>query len=179
MAAIANELGWQPVREIAMFVDRIRILEPALGENRTRTISLGVSATARGLPAASLSCDIVDQLAGSDRELPYGLIRTGTQRARHTVQSLRLGTARSLVPDANLRNMSDDLALSYQQAVHTDEVSHTLRRDLIECWITVSNGGGAVGFPFPPVSGREVEPAAGPSDRGPGPPVQSVAVCDG
>jgi GNAT superfamily N-acetyltransferase len=56
--------------------------------------------------------------------------------------------------------MSDDLAPSYQQAVHADEVSHTLRRDLIECWITVSNSGGAVGFPFPPVSGREVEPVA-------------------
>jgi hypothetical protein len=48
-----------------------------------------VSATARGLPAASLSCGIVDQLAASDRELPYGLIRTGTQRARHTVQKPR------------------------------------------------------------------------------------------
>ena len=56
--------------------------------------------------------------------------------------------------------MSDDLAPSYQQAVHADEVSHALRRDLIECWITVSSSGGAVGFPFPPVSAREVEPVA-------------------
>jgi GNAT superfamily N-acetyltransferase len=56
--------------------------------------------------------------------------------------------------------MSDDLAPSYQQALHASEVSHVLRRDLIECWITVSNSGGAVGFPFLPVSGRDVEPVA-------------------
>jgi hypothetical protein len=56
--------------------------------------------------------------------------------------------------------VSDDLAPSYQQAVHAYEVRHALRRDLIECWITVSNSGGAVGFPFTPVSRREVEPVA-------------------
>lgn len=56
--------------------------------------------------------------------------------------------------------MIDDLALSFQQAVDPDDVTRELRRDLIACWITVSNGGGAVGFPFPPVSGREVEPVA-------------------
>jgi hypothetical protein len=32
LEAIANELGWQPRREIAMFVDRVRILVPALGD---------------------------------------------------------------------------------------------------------------------------------------------------
>jgi GNAT superfamily N-acetyltransferase len=56
--------------------------------------------------------------------------------------------------------MSDDLAPSYQQAVHADEVNHALRRDLIQCWIDVTNGGGAVGFPFPPVTSWEVEPVA-------------------
>jgi GNAT superfamily N-acetyltransferase len=56
--------------------------------------------------------------------------------------------------------MPDDLALSFKQAVHRDDVSRQLRQELIECWITVSNGGGAVGFPFPPVSSREVEPVA-------------------
>jgi GNAT superfamily N-acetyltransferase len=54
--------------------------------------------------------------------------------------------------------MSDDLAPSYQQAVQPDEVSRELRSDLIECWMTVSNNGGAVGFPFPPVSCADVEP---------------------
>lgn len=56
--------------------------------------------------------------------------------------------------------MADDLALSFRQAVRAGDVSRELRRELIECWITVSNGGGAVGFPFPPVSGSEVEPVA-------------------
>lgn len=56
--------------------------------------------------------------------------------------------------------MSYDLAPSYQQAVHADEVSRGLRSDLIECWMTVSNSGGAVGFPFPPVSDADVEPVA-------------------
>ena len=56
--------------------------------------------------------------------------------------------------------MADDLALSFQHAVDPDDVTRELRQDLIACWIAVSNGGGAVGFPFPPVSGREVEPVA-------------------
>jgi GNAT superfamily N-acetyltransferase len=68
--------------------------------------------------------------------------------------------ADSPVADANLRTMSDDLAPTYQQAVRPDEVSHGLRSDLIECWMTVSNSGGAVGFPFPPVSAADVEPVA-------------------
>jgi GNAT superfamily N-acetyltransferase len=56
--------------------------------------------------------------------------------------------------------MPYDLALSFKQAVHAYEVSPQLRQELIECWITVINGGGAVGFPFPPVSSSEVEPVA-------------------
>ncbi|KOV60459.1 GNAT family N-acetyltransferase [Streptomyces sp. MMG1121] len=41
------------------------------------------------------------------------------------------------------------------------EVTSGLRRDLVDCWVTVSNAGGAVipyGFPPPPVSAREVGP---------------------
>jgi GNAT superfamily N-acetyltransferase len=56
--------------------------------------------------------------------------------------------------------MPDYRAPMYHQAVHPAEVSLDLRRDLIECRVTVSNRGGAVGFPFPPVSVREVEPVA-------------------
>ena len=56
--------------------------------------------------------------------------------------------------------MSGDLAPSFEQAVRADDVSRERRRELIECWMTVSNAGGAVGFPFPPVSGSEVEPVA-------------------
>lgn len=35
-----------------------------------------------------------------------------------------------------------------------------LRRELIDCWITVSNAGGAAGFPFPPVDEGIVAPVA-------------------
>ncbi|MBL1086518.1 GNAT family N-acetyltransferase [Streptomyces actinomycinicus] len=42
-----------------------------------------------------------------------------------------------------------------------DEVTSDLRRDLVDCWVAVSNAGGAVipyGFPPPPVTEREVGP---------------------
>jgi GNAT superfamily N-acetyltransferase len=56
--------------------------------------------------------------------------------------------------------MSDDLAPSFQQAIRAGEVNQELRRDLIECWMTVTNTGGAVGFPFPPVTSADVTPVA-------------------
>jgi GNAT superfamily N-acetyltransferase len=40
------------------------------------------------------------------------------------------------------------------------QVSTGLRQELIDCWITVSNAGGAVGFPFLPVDSAIVSPAA-------------------
>jgi GNAT superfamily N-acetyltransferase len=46
------------------------------------------------------------------------------------------------------------------QLTSPDQVSPGLRQDLIDCWITVSNAGGAVGFPFPPVDTTTVAPAA-------------------
>jgi GNAT superfamily N-acetyltransferase len=46
------------------------------------------------------------------------------------------------------------------QFVHADEVPGSLRAELIDCWVTVTNGGGAVGFPFPPVDAAEVAPVA-------------------
>lgn len=49
---------------------------------------------------------------------------------------------------------------SFHQALCADDVSPGLRRSVIECWVSVSNSGGAVGFPFPPVSISEVEPVA-------------------
>ncbi|WP_182898290.1 GNAT family N-acetyltransferase [Microbispora sp. H10830] len=36
------------------------------------------------------------------------------------------------------------------------EMSPDLRRELLECWVTVTNAGGAAGFPFPPVTFDEV-----------------------
>lgn len=34
-----------------------------------------------------------------------------------------------------------------------------LRAELVDCWIAVTNAGGAAGFPFPPVGREEVAPA--------------------
>jgi GNAT superfamily N-acetyltransferase len=40
------------------------------------------------------------------------------------------------------------------------QVSAGLRQELIDCWVTVSNAGGAVGFPFLPVDAGTVSPVA-------------------
>lgn len=40
------------------------------------------------------------------------------------------------------------------------EVDDTVREELIDCWIAVSNAGGAAGFPFPPVDAATVTPVA-------------------
>ncbi|MGV9690806.1 GNAT family N-acetyltransferase [Streptomyces sp. NPDC003444] len=40
------------------------------------------------------------------------------------------------------------------------EVSSDLRRQLVDCWIAVTNAGGAAGFPFPPVHEGDVAPVA-------------------
>lgn len=40
------------------------------------------------------------------------------------------------------------------------QVSARLRQDIINCWITVTNAGGAAGFPFPPVDASIVAPVA-------------------
>ena len=40
------------------------------------------------------------------------------------------------------------------------QVGAELRQELIDCWVTVSNAGGAAGFPFPPVDGGTVSPVA-------------------
>ena len=56
--------------------------------------------------------------------------------------------------------MSDGLALEFTQACRAGDVSPELRRDLVGCWVAVSNCGGAVGFPFPPVTASVVQPVA-------------------
>jgi GNAT superfamily N-acetyltransferase len=42
-----------------------------------------------------------------------------------------------------------------RQLIHPGEVSAGLRGQLIDCWITVSNAGGAVGF-LPPADGAQI-----------------------
>lgn len=46
------------------------------------------------------------------------------------------------------------------QVTGPEQVTPGLRRELIDCWIVVSNAGGAVGFPFPPVDVTHVAPVA-------------------
>lgn len=53
-----------------------------------------------------------------------------------------------------------DVELRFAQAALPSQVSAALRSDLIECWVAVSNAGGAVGFPFLPVTPADVEPVA-------------------
>ncbi|MFH8573686.1 GNAT family N-acetyltransferase [Streptomyces sp. NPDC017993] len=44
------------------------------------------------------------------------------------------------------------------QITDVQEVAPELRRQLIGCWIAVTNSGGAAGFPFPPVQDEHVAP---------------------
>ena len=46
------------------------------------------------------------------------------------------------------------------QRCDPEHVSARLRQELIDCWIAVSNAGGAVGFPFLPVDTTIVSPVA-------------------
>ncbi len=45
------------------------------------------------------------------------------------------------------------------QATSPRDVSPKLRQALIDCWIAVTNAGGAAGFPFPPIDARQAAPA--------------------
>ncbi|GAB1340413.1 hypothetical protein ACE1SV_70030 [Streptomyces sp. E-15] len=46
------------------------------------------------------------------------------------------------------------------QLTDARDITPELRRQLIDCWIAVTNSGGAAGFPFPPVRDDDVEPVA-------------------
>ncbi|MEU7937536.1 GNAT family N-acetyltransferase [Microbispora bryophytorum] len=48
----------------------------------------------------------------------------------------------------------------FAQITDGREMSPDLRQELVECWVTVTNAGGAAGFPFPPVTSDEVAPVA-------------------
>jgi hypothetical protein len=45
-------------------------------------------------------------------------------------------------------------------ATNPSDLTPALRQQLIDCWIVVSNTGGAAGFPFPPVDSHDVAPVA-------------------
>ncbi len=46
------------------------------------------------------------------------------------------------------------------QAKRPEDMSHEATRELVNCWMTVANNGGAVGFAFPPVGVDDVSTAA-------------------
>jgi GNAT superfamily N-acetyltransferase len=56
-----------------------------------------------------------------------------------------------------VRDRIDPLVI---QVTSLEHVTPGLRRELIDCWMLVSNAGGAVGFPFLPVDIRHVAPVA-------------------
>ncbi|MFD4988642.1 GNAT family N-acetyltransferase [Streptomyces sp. NPDC058374] len=49
--------------------------------------------------------------------------------------------------------------LHLRQLTTPAEATPALRQALTDCWIAVTNAGGAAGFPFPPVDARDVAPA--------------------
>jgi len=51
-----------------------------------------------------------------------------------------------------------DPALTLVQLTTANAVEPELREFLVDCWATVSNAGGAAGFPFPPVAAADVAP---------------------
>ncbi|MGW6564911.1 GNAT family N-acetyltransferase [Streptomyces sp. NPDC054975] len=50
-------------------------------------------------------------------------------------------------------------SLVFKQLTLPGDASPELRRALAECWVEVTNAGGAAGFPFPPVDAATVTPA--------------------
>src|SRR5579875_3361532 len=56
---------------------------------------------------------------------------------------------------------SDRENLSIIQVQRPHEMTPELRTQLIACWRDVTNNGGAVGFPFPPVTTEHVAAVAG------------------
>jgi GNAT superfamily N-acetyltransferase len=59
-----------------------------------------------------------------------------------------------------IARVDEHVDLVVDQLTSPDRVSRGLRQELIDCWITVSNAGGAVGFPFSPVDATDVATAA-------------------
>ncbi len=63
-------------------------------------------------------------------------------------------------PSDMLPLMSHESALGLVQITDPHNVTPELRQELIDCWIAVTNAGGAAGFPFPPVANHDVTPVA-------------------
>ncbi|MFE9737798.1 GNAT family N-acetyltransferase [Streptomyces sp. NPDC006477] len=53
----------------------------------------------------------------------------------------------------------DGAALELRQVAAPEDVTPELRRELVDCWVEVTNAGGAAGFPFPPIDAGLAAPA--------------------
>lgn len=51
--------------------------------------------------------------------------------------------------------MTEHQELGFTDFRRPQDVPPLLRQDLIDCWVEVTNAGGAAGFPFPPVTAVE------------------------
>jgi GNAT superfamily N-acetyltransferase len=58
------------------------------------------------------------------------------------------------------RMVTSDPGVTFVQITAEDAVHADLHDSLIECWMAVSNAGGAAGFPFPPVDVSDIAPVA-------------------
>ncbi|MER5972859.1 GNAT family N-acetyltransferase [Streptomyces sp. NPDC002055] len=47
----------------------------------------------------------------------------------------------------------------FQQYTNPSQVTKQVKRALTECWVEVTNAGGAAGFPFPPIDETQAAPA--------------------
>lgn len=50
-------------------------------------------------------------------------------------------------------------SLRFAQATTAQDIDQDRCQALINCWIDVSNAGGAAGFPFPPIDEGDAAPA--------------------
>ena len=66
-----------------------------------------------------------------------------------------------VTPDPVTRPARTEPALvEIVQARRPQDMTPETTRELVNCWMTVANAGGAVGFPFPPVGVDDVTPVA-------------------
>lgn len=66
------------------------------------------------------------------------------------------------MPDGTISPMSQSAAshpLALAQHVAPEHVTPQLREALADCWVEVTNAGGAAGFPFPPIDRSHAAPA--------------------
>jgi predicted N-acetyltransferase YhbS len=69
--------------------------------------------------------------------------------------------AGTVVGACHTSGMAEGVVPVMSQYFDPAQVGAGLRKEIIDCWVTVSNAGGAAGFPFPPVDASIVAPVAG------------------